>query len=263
MGDGGRKLVPITCSKKLETDYDSSDLDETQIAAAQMCNIVIDDNSTTNSNSEDESSKILKPTNPSCNDSIIPGSSDDRSQVKDTVCLDKDRVRSRVKPLKRRKPAKPSEWKVNIAKKRKMEGLPYVAQGIKRPAKLPRPIECDKCQFKCTEQFSEEERSRLCRHFYSMDFRARKNFILSCITIEPVKTRKLQKTSNKKERSYSKKCFFQKDNDKIQVCQKFFMATLCISVDVITDAVNKKDSLGLYAGDDQRGRKSPPNKIKF
>ncbi|XP_047986390.1 uncharacterized protein LOC125226450 isoform X2 [Leguminivora glycinivorella] len=218
------------------------------------------------SDSEDEPPKILKPTDSSCNNSIIPESSDVRSEVEDTVYLVLenilDRVWSRVKPLKRRKQAKPSEWKVNIAKKRKMEGLPYVTQGIKRPAKVPKPIECDKCQFKCTEQFSDEERCSLCRNFYSMDFRARKNFILSCLTIQPVKTRKLQKTSNKKERSFSKKCFFQKDNDKIQVCQKFFMATLCISVDVITDAVNKKDSLGLYAGDDQRGKKSPPNKTK-
>ncbi|XP_063636108.1 uncharacterized protein LOC134806715 [Cydia splendana] len=402
MGDRGRKLVQLACSNRLETDNDSSDLDESQIdIAAQMHNIVTDDNITADSNdesnlfgsdysdedptyvpdpkdyspkqidsdsdfipespnafskqedffmvlidevldrvwisvegdysaaayvqdsysendtpqqndsghdiiipetpspckqqkrslsifnnvcssgegecierassyvpdSEDDPLKVLHPTDSSCNDSMIPESSGVRSQVEDTVyfIVDNilDRVWSRVKPLKRRKQAKPSEWKINIAKKRKMEGLPYVTQGIKRPAKVPKPIECDKCQFKCTEKFSEEERTSLCRYFYSMDFRARKNFILSCIKIQPVKTRKVQKASNKKERSYSKKCFFQKDNDEIQVCQKFFQATLCISVDVISDAVNKKDSLGLYVEDDKRGKKSPPNKTKI
>ncbi|XP_047989848.1 uncharacterized protein LOC125229111 [Leguminivora glycinivorella] len=86
MGDRGRKLVQLACSNKLETagsgasvnrfsmtgpsvstaneniscyqrnnkdDDDSSDLDETQIdIAAQMHNIVIDDNSTADSNDE-------------------------------------------------------------------------------------------------------------------------------------------------------------------------------------------------------------------
>lgn len=76
------------------------------------------------------------------------------------------------------------------------------------------------------------------------------------------KTRKLQKASNKKDRKISKKCFFQKNNEKVQVCLKFFVATLCISVDVITDAVAKADSLGVYAADDQRGTKEPTYKTK-
>ncbi|CAG9787649.1 unnamed protein product [Diatraea saccharalis] len=218
------------------------------------------------SDSEANTLKVLKSTSSSHNDSMTPESSDVGSRVEDSVYLISDKILdgvwSRVKPLKRRKQAKPSEWKINIARKRKIDGLPYVTQGIKHPAKVPKPIKCDKCQYKCTEKFSEEERCSLYRNFYSMDFRARKNFILSCIKVQPVKTRKVQKASNKKERSYSKKCFFQKNNDGIQVCQKFFMATLCISVDVISDAVNKQDSLGLYAGDDKRGKKSPPNKTK-
>lgn len=173
-----------------------------------------------------------------------------------------DRVWASVKPLRRRKQAQRQEWKRNIAKRRKSAGLPYKTNGITRPAKIPKTVNCDKCVFKCTEKFTFEDQNNLCRHYYSLDYIARKNFIISCVQVQAVKTRRLQRMSNKKERSFSKKCFFQKDSDKIQVCQKFFMATLCICVDVISDALNKMDSLGIYTGDDQRGKKVPPNKIK-
>lgn len=200
------------------------------------------------------------------NNIIIPESPRVYSPLEETAetileCI-LDRVWVTVKPLRRRKRAQPEEWKKNIAINRKIEGLSYVTKGITRPGKVPKPIKCDKCIYKCTEKFSSEERDSLCRHFYKMDFKAKKNFILSCIQVQAVKTRRLQKISNKKNRSYSKKCYFQKNNEKIQVCQKFFMATLCISVDVISDALNKVDSLGLYTADDKRGKKSPPNKTK-
>lgn len=173
-----------------------------------------------------------------------------------------DRVWISVKPLKRRKRALPTEWKRNINKARKADGLSYITKGVIRTAKLPKPIQCDKCIYKCTQKFSPEERNVLCRNFYNMNFIARKNFILSRLKIQPVKTRKVQKTSNKKDRTFSKKYFFKKNNEENQVCLNFFKATLCISVDVITDAVNKVDSTGVYNNDDQRGKKEPPNKTK-
>lgn len=127
---------------------------------------------------------------------------------------------------------------------------------------MPKPIKCDKCIFKCTEKFTLEDRNSICRNFYEMDFKAKKNFILSCIKIQPVKTRRLQKTSNKKDRIFIFKKIIKKNNVKLQVCQKKNMTTLCISVDAITEAVSNIDSLGFYDKNDRRGVKSPPNKTK-
>lgn len=166
-----------------------------------------------------------------------------------------------VKPTKRRKVAMPSEWNKNINRKRKLDGLPYSTKGKMQPAKVPKPTKCGTCKFKCVENFSEEDRSSLCRNYWKMDFVAKKNFILSLVKVEPIKTRRVQTTSNKKPRSFSKKCFFKKDGTEIQVCQNFFSATLCISLDVISDALAKTDSLGMYTGNDRRGKKEPPNKI--
>lgn len=83
----------------------------------------------------------------------------------------------------------------------------YITNGVTRSAKVPKSMQCAKCSFKCTEKFSFEERNDLCRYYYSLDFICKKNVILSCLKIQPVKTRKLQKTSNKKYRMTSKNIF--------------------------------------------------------
>jgi hypothetical protein len=167
-----------------------------------------------------------------------------------------------VKPLKRRREAKPEEWKKNISKIRKAEGLPYTSKGKLQPAKIPKNVNCENCKFKCSDFFSEDDRNALCRHFYSLDYVNKKNYILSCITIHEIKTQKVHRSAGRKARTFSKKCYFTKNSVKIQVCQKFFTGTLCISVDVISDAVAKSDNLAIYKSEDKRGKKAPPNKTK-
>lgn len=103
-----------------------------------------------------------------------------------------DRVWLSVKSLMRRKRSKPNEWKPNISKLRKADGLSCITKGVTRSATVPKFIQCSKCSYKCTEKFSFEERNDLCRKYYNiMDYISKKNFILSCLKIKPVITRRL------------------------------------------------------------------------
>lgn len=181
-----------------------------------------------------------------------------------TILLDDvlDAVWKKVRKKNRWSESNPSEWKKNIVKKRRSTGLPYVTNKKLRSEKAPQIVNCGNCKFKCTEKFSIDERNNFCKLYWGMDFKSKKNFILSNITIEPVKTRRVIKSSQKKDRSFTKKCFFKKSNERIQVCQKFFTKTLCISPDVVADAIAKVDSIGYYASEDLRGRHEPANKIK-
>ncbi|CAK1579995.1 unnamed protein product [Parnassius mnemosyne] len=71
-----------------------------------------------------------------------------------------------------------------------------------------------------------------------------------------VKTKRKRTT----KRAYSTQCFF-KIEDKINVCQKFFCKTLCISQSVIHNAIKNRDLIGHFKQDnDPRRRRAPTNK---
>lgn len=130
-------------------------------------------------------------------------------------------------------------------KKRRADGLPYETSKKRREAKNPKPIDCTKCKYQCTAIFSEEDRMLLCRSYWSQDYAAKKNMILSLVSVEPIKTIKV----NRKRlcpRSNTKKYFFESQGLKKQVCQNFFCKTFCISACVITEAVSNRNCLGVY-----------------
>lgn len=171
-----------------------------------------------------------------------------------------DLVWKRVKPLSRWRNANPSSWKRNVVKKRCAEGLPYETKNRIRPPKVPKLIDCSSCQYKCTEAFNEQNRERICRLYWSLDFPSKKNFILNHVKIAPPK-RVVVARKRATQRSYTKKCYFDLGLEEKQVCQKFFCSVLSISPSVIKDAVEKRDNLGFYSlNGDPRGHHEPPNK---
>ncbi|KAI5646050.1 hypothetical protein NE865_01943 [Phthorimaea operculella] len=171
------------------------------------------------------------------------------------------KVSKATRVLRRWRKPTPGAWSRNIAKKRRAEGLPYVTAKQLRPAKVPKPTDCSKCRFDCNTSFCEEARAKLCRHYWSLDYKEKKAFILANIEIQPTKRVLVIRNSLKKARQFSKKCFFPDDQQKKQVFQKFFTKTLAISDSVIKEAIQKRDEIGLYTKDDNRGRHAPPNKI--
>lgn len=100
----------------------------------------------------------------------------------------------------------------------------------------------------------------LCRNYWSQDYVAKKNLILSLVEVGTIKTLKLHR-KRLSHRSNAKKYFFELHGQKKQVCQTFFCKTFCISASVITEAVSNRNHLGVYkANKDPRGFNAPPNK---
>lgn len=171
---------------------------------------------------------------------------------------------SSQKVLKRWKKANPENWKPNIIKKRRSECLPYVnLKNKSQRAKIPKTVDCSKCNFKCQDNFDEEQRELICANYWRMaDYKRQKDFILSCVQSCTPKRRATTPLSSKKPRSNAKKYYFVSQNNKIRVCQKFFLTTLCVSHGVVDNAIEHKNSLGMYSGEDVRGRREPINKTK-
>ncbi|KAL4703070.1 hypothetical protein ACJJTC_008656 [Scirpophaga incertulas] len=167
-----------------------------------------------------------------------------------------------INPKKRWRKSDPSSWARNVAKKRRADGLPYVTKSKVRPAKVPKDIDCSKCQFKCTDVFVQKDREDLCRFYWNLDFQSKKNFILSNLVIQLPKRILSAHNRRRTEKKYTKKCFLTKNNEARQVCQKFFSKTLCISPSVITDAIKKRNDMNCFDACDARGGHEPVNKTK-
>lgn len=73
----------------------------------------------------------------------------------------------------------PSNWAKNVVKQRRYDCLPYKSQKGIREAKLPRPVNCTKCKFKCAENFNEDCRVEICKMFWGLsNYQRQKDFIL-------------------------------------------------------------------------------------
>lgn len=138
--------------------------------------------------------------------------------------------------------------------------MTYEIKKQQRPAKQPKPINCQTCRYKCHNKFSDEERKVLCQSYWKLtDFRRQKDFLLNHITTKTPERRRYR-NNNRPPRKYSKQYYFEKNKDKLRVCQAFFLKTLNISNDVVLNAFSHKGPAGTYIGEDKRGKSKPGNK---
>lgn len=174
-----------------------------------------------------------------------------------------EEIQEQPKKKCRWRKARPDSWNRQKNRKLRDECLPYKnSKGINQAAKQPKHVDCSKCKLKCTEKFCEEERKLICKKYWILaSYERKKDFILYNVTSHVPSSRRPRK-ENAKRRQNSKKYHFNKDTEKIQVCQNFFMKTLCVSNRVILSAFEGKDELGHFTNIDNRGRKSPANKTK-
>ncbi|VVC89267.1 unnamed protein product [Leptidea sinapis] len=120
-----------------------------------------------------------------------------------------------------------SNWKVNITKSKRSQCVPYTNKKKVCPAKASKAIDCSDCKYKCTSNFSENDRIDICKAYWGFgDYTRQKDYTLK----------------------------FE------QVCAKFFQATLCISNGPINSVVKNISSVGCFLGEDKRGKKCPGNK---
>ncbi|CAG4981717.1 unnamed protein product [Parnassius apollo] len=77
----------------------------------------------------------------------------------------------------------PENWKVNIAKKGRSEGLTYSTRKKDRRAKTPKEVDCEKFFYKCSV-ISPDEINNLCHHYWSLKYTEQKNFILGNVEVD-------------------------------------------------------------------------------
>ncbi|XP_067639462.1 uncharacterized protein [Eurosta solidaginis] len=141
-----------------------------------------------------------------------------------------------------------------------------------RPSRQPRirtpqPVNCPEvhCKFKCNTKFTEEQRQALCAAFWRLDFKRRKDFVLSRVEIhENTSMTAPEYRKTDRVRTFTNRYFLRGERgENVRVCQRFFNATLCVGCHFLANAQRNIDKqTGAYAGEDLRGKRTlPKNKI--
>ncbi|XP_005104192.1 uncharacterized protein LOC101853637 [Aplysia californica] len=157
----------------------------------------------------------------------------------------------------------PELWKKNVSKVKKIRGEAHLSRnGTYIPAKQVETVDCTACSFKCNENFSEDLRSQLFNMFYSLGSNeSQKQFVCQNVTEESTKqnNKKTEDGSTRENRrKVSRKYYLpENDNNRKQVCSRFFRGTLAVGKSFITHALKHKQ-FGCYMGQEKRGK--PHNK---
>ncbi|KAF2903422.1 hypothetical protein ILUMI_02762 [Ignelater luminosus] len=125
-----------------------------------------------------------------------------------------------------------------IFKKTEGAGKEYLTQNgkLKRGPNV-RDIDC-KCHYKCTQFFSREQRQQIFKDFLQLmeTQKLRWKFISKQVFRNP---KKRSYSENVNRRTYSYVYNLISNNTSRQVCQKFFLATLDISIKTVKTAITK------------------------
>lgn len=163
----------------------------------------------------------------------------------------------------RKRGRQPASWKCNKRRKDALSGKQHTSKNGKSvPAKsLKEPCSCRK---KCYENINEESRMNIFRLFWdeNKNWENKRQFILTCVKEKAVERQRIRSDDGvaTKKREKTRLYHFIIDDDSKEVCQKFFLGTLGVSVTFVTNAL-RKSNCGMTL-DDQRGKKEPRNKIK-
>ncbi|KAG5666305.1 hypothetical protein PVAND_017856 [Polypedilum vanderplanki] len=130
----------------------------------------------------------------------------------------------------------------------------------KSSKKTPKSIDCTNCKYKCSKNFPEHIREKICESFWNLkDYRRQKDFILANVKSTPPKRRRPTKEGAEIKRTNSK-IFHLRDK---RVCQSFFLKTLSISNGPLIKAFQyKNEYTNFFDSEDRRGKHEPSNKIK-
>jgi len=142
----------------------------------------------------------------------------------------------------------------------KMKWKKTISAKEKKLSKTPKIVDCTNCKFKCSLNFDEDYRIKLCSYFWTLEYNRQKNYILSCVTQKPVKRHVSEQVRKAKE--FSKMYTFSLNSSmKVRVCKQFFLKTLEIShgpVDKAFEGVGSEN--GMFIKNDDRGKTPATNK---
>ena len=159
------------------------------------------------------------------------------------------------KELFRKRQSKPDAWKRNVKKQKRQSGCEYVNEkGKTVPARTLKHVNCAKCKFRCSEHFSEEQRTLIFRTYWNLSsYEKQRNFICQNVQENPT----VRVTTNR--RCKSNAFYLPLKSQRVRVCKKFFLSTIDIGKKSVTYAMKKKQQ-GVFVGDDKRGKNTPKNK---
>ncbi|XP_072399196.1 uncharacterized protein [Diabrotica undecimpunctata] len=161
---------------------------------------------------------------------------------------------SPVKPRWRK--ADTHNWKANQIKTLRSECKPYVTKTGLKAAKAPKSIDCSKCRFKCTINFSNNNRTEIFHAYWNFkDYNRQKDYLIQNVRTQLPKRRRV----GAKKRVMAKQYYLRNSNGVFRVCANFFEKTLCISNGPINTALAKNNEFGTFSGSDNRGHKTPGN----
>ncbi|KAJ8868458.1 hypothetical protein PR048_029986 [Dryococelus australis] len=101
-------------------------------------------------------------------------------------------------------------------------------------------VDCNKCFFKCSNSFTDEDHQQICKEYQAAPYDRQKDFILSRVPQCNIERRRIRNEL---------------------LCNKFFLSTLCVSNGPLKTAfTHKSEASGTFVGTDQRDHKTPPNK---
>ena len=157
---------------------------------------------------------------------------------------------------KRSKLPQPTTWKCNERKQKRQKGEAYVSmrgKDIKRRGVKPK--DCGKCKKKCNENFTEEERKTIFSAYWGIgDLEKQRLYINSLIVVEAKHSKRTQASESR--RSKTNRYYLIKNQQKLEVCQGFFVTTLDISEGFIRGIIKKRSDQNIIESD-RRGRHPP------
>jgi hypothetical protein len=147
------------------------------------------------------------------------------------------------------------KWKTTVAKEAYAKGIAHVSmRGKFIPEKVLGASCPQSCPRKCSSKVSEAERREIFNHYYSILDHSRKwDFIGRLVKSSPVKRRTTNDDHSRRQNSFS--YFLQlSNNERVEVCQRFFVSTLAISQQVVKTALSKMKNKGGVISPDKRGK---------
>ena len=170
-------------------------------------------------------------------------------------------IRATDKVLTRRRKRTPYKWKKNNRKEKRNKGLEYIsAKGKKTKARAIKQCPC-KCNYKCNDIFTEDERSHLFAVYWGTgDYERQRDFLSNYIDRIPKRSTTITvHANNHSKRQYrpTNIYFLPNEGERRRVCKAFFMCTLDVGESTVRYAA-KKRTIGTS---DRRGKHTPKNKI--
>ena len=158
------------------------------------------------------------------------------------------------KERSRKRKRSPSSWRQNMRRRNKNAGEAYnTSTGKRVKIKEVKTSKC-KCQYKCRDHFSEEERKKIHVNYWGLaEYNRQRDFIQTHTRLKPKGRSTVQSSSR---RSLSLMYHLPIDDKIKQVCKDFFLKTLDIGEMVVRYTLLRTDE----TIHDSRGHKSPGNK---